>query len=241
VEPAAPVEAVEHAVRHVLPLGQVIATHAQSAGRDPPLAGLSQVVDRAQRTTGVPTHQAVEQLASIRAIPDLIVLRPADANETVLAWQVALELDGPSALLLSRQGLPILPKNDDVRRGAYIVKDSDKPEVLLLASGSEVGLALESAEALAREGVAARVVSMPSWELFDQQDAAYRDEVLPTALPKVIIEAGVAQGWERYGGAQAAYVTIERFGLSAPAGEIFEKFGFTVENVVAKAKGLIGK
>jgi transketolase len=188
-----------------------------------------------------PTHEPVEQLAAVRAIPNLTVIRPADANETALAWKVAVEAHGPVALLLSRQALPILPRSDGLLRGAYVLQDAPNAQVLLVATGSEVSLALDAAKALAEKGVAARVVSMPSWELFDQQDEAYRNSVLPLNLPKVVIEAGVQQGWHKYTGMQVRFVTQEHFGLSGPYKEVFKKFGFTVEHVVSEAMAVVGK
>ncbi len=193
-----------------------------------------------------PTHQPVEHLAALRAIPNLTVIRPADANETAAAWQVALEnTHGPTALILSRQKLPTLPlpagKLPPVWRGAYVVQDFGSPlQLLLLASGSEVGLALEAAQALAEEGIASRVVSFPSWELFAAQDSAYQESVLPSEVKaRLAIEAGVAQGWYRYLGGQGAVLSVERFGASAPGAEVFAHLGFTVENVLRIAKELL--
>ncbi len=188
-----------------------------------------------------PTHQPVEHAASLRVIPGLTVYRPADANETAAAWQVALEhRDGPVALLLSRQGLPILQAAPEgVARGAYVVADADDPQVLLLASGSEVAAALGAKDLLAGEGIAARVVSMPSWERFEAQPQAYKDEVLPPALPaRVAVEAGVPFGWERYVGAKGMILALDRFGASAPAGVLAEKFGFNAETIAARVKEL---
>jgi transketolase len=188
-----------------------------------------------------PTHQPIEQLASLRAMPCLITLRPADANETAAAWKVAVEhTHGPVALILSRQALPILPKKAGVEKGAYIIQDVDNAQLALVASGSEVSLALDAAKALNAEGIATRVVSMPSWELFDQQDDDYKAAVLPMDLPKVVVEAGVSQGWHKYTGPLVRFVTIEnRFGASAPFKDVYKGFGFTVENVVNEAKALL--
>lgn len=184
-----------------------------------------------------PTHQPIEQLTSLRIIPNLVVIRPADANETAQAWKVAIERrNGPTVLALTRQNVPTMDTTPQVERGAYIVKDFGAPEIILMASGSEVGLILESAQKLADEGVGVRVVSFPSWELFEKQDDAYRESVLPKNIQKrLAVEAGAGIGWERY--AQSV-ISIEHYGASAPAKIIFEKFGFTVENVVAKAKSL---
>jgi transketolase len=184
-----------------------------------------------------PTHQPIEQLTSLRIIPNLVVIRPADANETAQAWKVALERrNGPTVLALTRQNVPTMDITPQVEKGAYIVKDFGNPEMILMASGSEVGLILESAQKLADEGVGVRVVSFPSWELFEKQDEAYRDSVLPKNIQKrLAVEAGAGIGWERYA---KSVISIEHYGASAPAKIIFEKFGFTVENVVAKAKSI---
>ncbi len=184
-----------------------------------------------------PTHQPIEQLLSLRIIPNLVVIRSADANETAQAWKVAIERrDGPTVLALSRQNLPTLDMTAQVEKGAYVVKDFGQPEIILMASGSEVSLILEAAQKLADEGKGVRVVSFPSWELFEKQDSAYRESVLPKAISKrLAVEAGSGIGWEKY--AKSA-ICIDHFGASAPAKIIFEKFGFTVENVVAKAKEL---
>lgn len=184
-----------------------------------------------------PTHQPVEHLTSLRLIPNLVVIRPADANETSAAWKVAIERrNGPTVLALTRQNLPILESSAQVERGAYILKDFGTPEMILMASGSEVSLILEAAKKLSDEDRGVRVVSFPSWELFEKQDEAYRESVLPKNLQKrLAVEAGTSLGWERYA---ASSISIDHFGASAPAKVIFEKFGFTVENVVAKAKEL---
>jgi transketolase len=195
-----------------------------------------------------PTHQPVEQLAALRAIPGLVVIRPGDANETAEAWRVVMELQHePAALALSRQNLPTLDRAkygpvDGVRRGAYVLAgaDSGDPEVLLIASGSEVALCFEAYEQLTAEGLRARLVSMPSWELFDRQDKKYRDSVLPPAVvARVAVEQAVAQGWERYVGLGGAVIGMETFGASAPIKDVQRHFGFTVDNVVAAAKAQI--
>lgn len=184
-----------------------------------------------------PTHQPVEHMASLRIIPNLVVIRPADANETAQAWKVAISRrDGPTVLALTRQNVPTLDTPALVEKGAYVLKDFGKPEMILMASGSEVGLVLEAAQKLADEGKGVRVVSFPSWELFEKQDEAYRESVLPKSIQKrLAVEAGTSFGWERYA---KSVIGIDRFGASAPAKTIFEKLGFTVENVVAKAKEL---
>jgi len=192
-----------------------------------------------------PTHQPVEHLAALRAIPNLIVIRPADATETVAAWQVALEhRGGPVALALTRQKLPILDRTvlapaELVARGAYILAEAEggDPEVILLASGSEVHIALEARRRLQQEGVRTRVVSVPSWELFDAQPPAYQAEVLPSSVRRrVAVEAGVAQGWHRYVGDHGDVVAMTRFGASAPYQILMERFGFTAEYVVERVK-----
>lgn len=184
-----------------------------------------------------PTHQPVEHLTSLRLIPNLTVIRPADANETAQAWKVAIEnRHGPTVLALTRQALPVLDMPTSVEKGAYVLKDFGTPEMILMASGSEVTLILEAAQKLADEGKGVRVVSFPSWELFEKQDEAYRESVLPKSIQKrLAVEAGSGLGWERYAG---SVISIERFGASAPYKVIFEKLGFTVENVVKRAKEL---
>jgi len=189
-----------------------------------------------------PTHQPVEHAASLRAIPRLVVIRPADANETAGAWRVALTRRGPTALLLTRQAVPVLGGTGDVARGGYVLADADgRPDLVLIATGSEVSVALEARTQLLARGLKARVVSLPSWELFEGQPKEYRDTVLPPeVLCRVAVEAGVPQGWERYVGAFGAVVGIEnRFGASAPLKVMMEKYGFTAENVAAKAVAVV--
>jgi transketolase len=187
-----------------------------------------------------PTHQPIEQLTALRAIPNLVTLRPADGNETSQAWRVAIERQGPTALVLSRQGLPqITPVNGDAAKGAYVLADADDPQVVMIATGSEVSLAMDAKAALAEEGIAARVVSMPSWELFDAQSVEYQDAVLPADVPKLAIETGSTLAWSRYVGRNGAVIGLDHYGASAPAKILFERFGFTIENVVAKVKELI--
>lgn len=196
-----------------------------------------------------PTHQPIEHLAALRAIPHLVVIRPADANETVIAWKVALQRrEGPTALILSRQNLPILPQTqqhcaEGLPRGAYVLSDPPTPslDMILIATGSEVHLALGAQKALLEKGIAARVVSMPSWELFDAQPQEYRDAVLPPAVRRrLVIEAGTSQGWCKYIGEAGRTLTIDdRFGASAPAEVLAEKFGFTVDNVVRIALSMM--
>ena len=194
-----------------------------------------------------PTHQPVEHLASLRAIPNLTVIRPGDANETAVAWRVALETrDRPVLLVLTRQNLPTLDRNryapaDGLRRGAYVLSDAaaGKPELILIASGSEVGLIVAAVERLRAQGVAARCVSMPSWELFDALPQTERDAVLPPSVKaRLAVEAGAAQGWHRYVGDTGDVLSVERFGASAPAEMLLSKYGFTVEEVCRRALAL---
>jgi transketolase len=188
-----------------------------------------------------PTHQPVEHLMALRAIPGLVVLRPGDAAETAEAWRVILEeLDGPAVLALSRQNLPVLDRAelggaDGVARGAYVLAPGDAAPIV--ATGGEVPVALEAREQLAAAGVSARVVSMPSWELFEAQDEAYRAEVLPPDLPAVSVEAGVSLGWDRYA---RAHVAVDRFGASAPGTETLRRLGINTEAVVDAVRGLLG-
>ena len=193
-----------------------------------------------------PTHQPVEHTASLRLMPNMSVWRPCDTVETAVAWKYALENEtGPTSLILTRQGLPHQQRTAkqiaDIARGGYVLKDpGGVPDILLLATGSEVELAMSAADALAADGVKARVVSMPSTDAFDAQDADYRESVLPTAVTaRVAIEAGVTEGWWRHVGTQGRVIGLDRFGESAPANELFEHFGFTTDNVVAVAKDVL--
>ena len=185
-----------------------------------------------------PTHQPVEHVASLRAIPELTVIRPADAPETLGAWRVALANDGPTALILTRQGTPVLAGSDPagVTRGAYVLSEPPGAAVTLVGSGSEVALCVQAAEHLAREGIAASVVSMPSWELFAAEDDAYRDAVIPPGRPSVAIEAGVAQGWERW---VDRALGVERFGASAPGSVVLRELGMRPEPLAAAARDLL--
>ena len=195
-----------------------------------------------------PTHQPVEHLSSLRAIPNVVVIRPADANEVTEAWKIAVaRRDGPTILVLSRQNLPVLDRKttgaaSGLKRGAYVLADlgGRPPEVILMASGSEVGLTLRAAEKLSSEGIGARVISFPSWELFAAQDKNYRDSVLPPSITaRLAIEAGVSQGWARWTGDRGVFVSIERFGASAPLQVVFEQYGFSVDNIAKRAKELL--
>jgi transketolase len=192
-----------------------------------------------------PTHQPIEHLCSLRAVPHLLTFRPADANEVVEAWKVIMELRRqPAALVLSKQPVPTLDRRryapaSGLRRGAYVLADprDAEPEVLLLATGSEVSLCIEAYEKLSRQGVRARVVSMPCWELFEHQDRAYRDSVLPPEiLARVSVEQASTFGWSRYTGAHGSTLGMETFGASAPLGELRKKFGFTIDNVVQEVR-----
>jgi transketolase len=196
-----------------------------------------------------PTHQPIEQLAALRAIPNLIVIRPCDANETAQAWQAAIKHHGgPVALALTRQSVPTLDRRatfapaEGLDQGAYILSEADnaKPDVILIASGSEVQIALEAAEKIKERGMAVRVVSMPSWELFDAQPEDYRRQVLPPGVrAKIAIEAGSPQGWQRYVGEDGGVIALNHFGASAPYKILYEKFGLTADNAVAEATALV--
>lgn len=183
-----------------------------------------------------PTHQPVEQLATLRAMPNLQVIRPADGNETAHAVRVAIDHDGPTALILSRQNLTVCTDGSAVEKGAGVVRSVAEPQVILVATGSEVSLCVKAAEALAAQQVDAAVVSMPSWDRFAEQPAAYRAEVFPTGVPVLSVEAGSTFGWERYANAS---VGIDRFGASAPGAEVLERLGINVDNVVAQAISLV--
>jgi len=194
-----------------------------------------------------PTHEPIEQLVSLRAMPNMTVIRPSDSNETAYAWIAALNnREGPTCLLLTRQNLPVIDqtkygKAEGLLKGAYILASSPDEKILFLATGSEVHLALQAHERLKAEGIGSRVVAMPSWEIFEKQDRKYKDSVIPLVLKKrIAVEAGVALGWEKYLGPDGVFVGMSRFGASAPSKVIAEKFGFTTENVLAKAKQLLG-
>jgi transketolase len=197
-----------------------------------------------------PTHQPIEHLASLRAIPGLVTLRPGDANEVAEAWRTVMQMHHePAVLILSRQALPTLDRTkyapaSGVQKGAYVLADapSGRPEVILLATGSEVALCVEAYEKLTADGVKARVVSMPSWELFEHQPQEYRDSVLPPAVTaRVSVEQASIFGWARYVGATGQSIGMKTFGASAPLKELQKKFGFTVENVVAAAKDQVNR
>jgi transketolase len=195
-----------------------------------------------------PTHQSVEHAAALRLIPGMDVWRPSDSVESVVAWAAAIERrDGPSALLLSRQNVQFQSRDGGaiaaIRRGGYVIAESAQPRAVIIATGSEVPLALGARAKLAEEGVPVRVVSMPCTSAFDRQEAAYRESVLPRGVPRVAVEAGVTDYWRKYVGAadstHGAVVGIDRFGESAPGPELFKHFGFTVESVVAAVKRVL--
>ena len=194
------------------------------------------------------THQPIEQLASLRAIPELVVIRPSDANETAIAWRIAIEMpDQPVVLVLTRQNLPILDRTqyasaDDVRKGGYILSDAPdgKPQIILIASGSEVCLIVAAKKVLSEKKISVRLVSMPSWELFEAQPREYRDAVLPPSIhARLAVEAGSKQGWQHYTGDRGDIISIEKFGSSAPANVMLREYGFTVENVCKRAIALL--
>jgi len=195
------------------------------------------------------THQPVEQLISLRSIPNLVVIRPADANETAQAWRVAIERkDGPVAIVLTRQNLPVIDqekytKATELEKGAYILADTEnEPDIILIGTGSEVALLMEAREKLAAESIAARVVSMPSWELFDKQDAAYKEKLFPKGNKKrLAVEAGSTLGWHKYVTDDGDVIGMMGFGESAPAEDLYREFGFTVDNVVLRAKAVINQ
>ena len=197
-----------------------------------------------------PTHQPIEQLPSLRAIPGLITIRPADANEVVEAWRVIMKLQHqPAVLVLSRQPIPTFDRRryaaaNGVTKGAYVLADAEggKPDLILLGTGSEVALCLGAATHLAAEGIGVRVVSMPSWELFEQQDQAYRDSVLPPEVTaRVSVEQAATFGWERYVGQTGAMIGMGTFGASAPLKELQKKFGFTIDHVVEVARAQLAR
>jgi transketolase len=195
-----------------------------------------------------PTHEPVEQLAGVRAIPELTVIRPADPNETVEAWTFAVEHDGPTLLVLTRQAVAHLDRSNarspGVAKGAYILSEADggAPDVILIGTGSEVQLCAKAQEKLKSYGVKARVVSMPSWSLFEAQDPSYREGVLPKSIRKrVTVEAASPLGWRQWAGDEGAIIGLNRYGASAPGDEIFKHLGFTVEHVTAEALRLLGR
>jgi len=230
----------------------VFADYMRPAIRLSALGGLHAVYVFTHDSVGVgedgPTHQPVEQIASLRAIPGLTVVRPGDANEVAEAWKNALKhRKGPLVLVLSRQKLPTLDRTvyapaAGLHRGAYVLSDADEVEVILIASGSEVHLAVEAGEILKNEGIGTRIVSMPSWELFEAQGEEYRNEVLPPEIDtRLAVEAGVTQGWHKYVGRRGEVIGVERFGASAPGGVVLERLGFSADHVAEKARRLFKK
>ncbi|TMI01269.1 MAG: transketolase, partial [Betaproteobacteria bacterium] len=189
-----------------------------------------------------PTHQPIEHAASLRLMPNMELWRPCDGAETAVAWAAALRRkDGPTALLLTRQNVPFVKRNSasDIERGGYVVSDPGQPRAVVIATGSEVHLAVGAQALLAAEGVALRVVSMPSTSVFDRQSEDYRKSVLPPGMPRVAVEAGATDYWRKYVGLEGAVVGIDRFGESAPAGDLFKFFGFTPENVAKAVRSIL--
>lgn len=195
-----------------------------------------------------PTHQPIEHLAALRAIPNLTVIRPADANETALAWKMAIEnKTGPTAMALSRQNIPVIDRAryapvENAEKGGYIIADAEKPDLIIIATGSEVHLALDAYENLKKENISVRIVNMLSWEVFEEQTDEYKSTVLPQHISKrLAVEAGSSFGWSKYIGGDGDTISIDRFGLSAPLEDVMKEFGFTAENVIKKAKELLQK
>jgi len=196
-----------------------------------------------------PTHQPVEQVLSLRAIPNFTVIRPADANETAMAWRIALTRKKPVALILTRQNVPTLDRarygaTDGARKGAYVISEAEgTPDALIVATGSEVSLALQAQEKLlAEKGISVRVVSMPSWELFSEQSEDYRESVFPKSIrARLAVEAGSGLGWEKWLGANCDIISVDRFGSSAPGSLVLKQYGFTVENIVSKIENLLNR
>ena len=191
-----------------------------------------------------PTHQPIEQLMGLRAVPGLTDFRPADANETAAAWRLALERKGPCFFALTRQNLPVIdPAAHDlyagVSKGAYILQEAEKPQLVLIGAGSEVWPCLEAAKLLAAEGIQARVVSFPSWKLFEEQSAEYKASVLPAGVPRLAVEAGSTQGWWKYVGLDGDVIGLDRFGASAPGPKVMAELGFSAANIAARAKKLV--
>jgi transketolase len=194
-----------------------------------------------------PTHQPVEQTATLRMIPNMDMWRPCDTVESAMAWASAIERkDGPTAMAFSRQNLPFVKRDAatqaNIRRGGYVISEvgsGGTAKAVIIATGSEVDLALKAQAKLAEEGIGVRVVSMPCTNVFERQDKAYRESVLPKGVVRVAVEAGVTSGWYKYVGLEGAVIGLDRFGESAPAGALFKEFGFTVENVVATVKSVI--
>jgi transketolase len=191
-----------------------------------------------------PTHEPIEHLMALRAVPHMTDFRPGDANETAAAWRLALERKGPAFFALTRQDVPVIDVSNrdmyaSVSKGAYVLQDAADAKVILIGTGSEVSVALGAAKLLAADGISARVVSMPSWKIFDEQAAEYKAELLPRAVPKLAVEAGATLGWWKYVGLDGDVVGIDHFGASAPGPIVMKEFGFTAENVAARAKKIL--
>jgi len=191
-----------------------------------------------------PTHQPVEHLMALRAVPGMTDFRPADANETAAAWRLALERKGPSFFALTRQNVPVFDSAAHdfyagVGKGAYVLQDAADPQVVLIGAGSEVWPVLDAAKLLAAEGIRARVVSFPSWKIFEEQTAEYKASVLPAGVPRLAVEAGATQGWWKYVGLDGDVIGVDRFGASAPGPKVMAELGFSAENVAARAKKLV--
>jgi transketolase len=191
-----------------------------------------------------PTHQPIEHLMALRAVPGLTDFRPADANETAAAWKLALERKRPAFFALTRQDLPVIDAATvdvlgGVSKGAYVLQDAANPQVVLIGTGSEVSAAIEAAKLLAADGVAVRVVSFPSWKIFEEQTAEYKASVLPASVPKLAVEAGATQGWWKYVGQDGDVIGLDRFGASAPGPRVFKELGFGADNIAVRAKKLV--
>ena len=235
-----------------LPIGAtflVFSEYARNAIRMAALMKISPIFVLTHDSIGMgedgPTHQAVEQTATLRLVPNLDVWRPCDSVETFVAWQTAIEhRDCPTALVLTRQRVPHQPRDaakiEAIKRGGYVLSDcAGKPDAVIIATGSEVSLAMEAQQKLAAEGVATRVVSLPSHFAFEKQDAAYRDAVLPRGIPRVAVEAGVTDYWRKYVGLDGAVVGIDRFGECGPAQQVYEFFGITTDGVVKAVRSVL--
>jgi transketolase len=235
----------------LIPFGStffVFSDYAKPALRLAALMGVHSLFIFTHDSIGVgedgPTHEPIEHLMALRAVPHFTDFRPADANETAAAWRLALERKSPCFFALTRQDLPVLdPATHDayasVSKGAYVLQDSAKPQVVLIATGSEVWTAIDGAKLLAADGIQARVVSMPSWKIFEEQTAAYKASVLPAGVPRLAVEAGATLGWWKYVGLDGDVIGLDRFGASAPGPLVFKELGFTAENVAARAKKLV--
>jgi transketolase len=235
----------------LIPFGStffVFSDYAKPALRLAALMGVHSLFIFTHDSIGVgedgPTHEPIEHLMALRAVPHFTDFRPADANETAAAWRLALERKSPCFFALTRQDLPVLdPATHDayasVSKGAYVLQDSAKPQVALIATGSEVWTAIDGAKLLAADGIQARVVSMPSWKIFEEQTAAYKASVLPAGVPRLAVEAGATLGWWKYVGLDGDVIGLDRFGASAPGPLVFKELGFTAENVAARAKKLV--